>query len=849
MLLLLFWLAVLALSPARAEDARPLKGVALVIGQSSYSHLPALANTGNDARAITQLLTALGFEARSVADRDAAKLHRDLERFAEDADGADVAILYYSGHGIEAGGENYLLPVDADLDALADAGSRLVPLSETIEQLKQKVPVTILLIDACRTSPFPPGALVKTQASQPGVPVGAIGLGTPKGAVPIEDTLQTDTLGIVIGYAAEPGRAALDGDTGGTSPYAAALIRHLSAMKGAEFGTVMRMVTEEVYLKTQGRQRPWVNESLRRLLYFGAVPEEPKGEEALITGERRQLLLTIAALPDAERRQVETVAKDGGIPLDALYGILRALGEQQMPQDPEALDKLLRTQAEKLKTIMAERQALATDDPEITRLAGAADRAIAEGAIATARQFLDQAVARVDATQGAVDQAEAKLKAKRLADASVYARRADAAVLASDYLAAAKDYQTAFGMAEKWDRALALRYKIGEGNALLDYGDENGSDYLKLTIEAFQQAAALAPQDRQSREWAEILTGSGFALAKLGGIERDMAKIEAGVTAFRQALAIRGNEKATYSWAESQFNLGSGLQALSEQKYDAAKLEEALSAFDAALGVWSRERYPLAWAQTQSMKGIVLGDLGLHQNGSARLGEAAAAFRAALDVRMGQSDQHLKAATLSNLGYMLWVLGEREKEPAKLEEAVAAYRMALAEDTRQLRPHNWANTQRKLGLVLYSLGGRSGNLEHLSQATTAFRAALEEIHQASEPALWTDIQYNLGLTLYKLGRRESGTARLEEAATSFREALKEQGRERPFGWARIQAGLGLALQTIGQRKSSAADLEAAIKSHESAIEGFKQAGATSDSQAAERQLVLTRALLKLVRNP
>ena len=65
-----------------------------------------------------KLLTDLGFDARSVTDRDGAKLKRDLERFVEDAEGADVAFLYYSGHGIEAGGENYLIPVDADLSSL-----------------------------------------------------------------------------------------------------------------------------------------------------------------------------------------------------------------------------------------------------------------------------------------------------------------------------------------------------------------------------------------------------------------------------------------------------------------------------------------------------------------------------------------------------------------------------------------------------------------------------------------------------------------------------------------------------------------------------------------------------------
>ena len=112
----------------------------------------------------------------------------------------------------------------------------------------------------------------------------------------------------MIAFSAEPGRAALDGDAGTSSPYAAAVLRHLGAMNGEEFGTVMRMVAEEVYLKTGGQQRPWVNESLRRLLYFGGAPAEPAGEEGEILSERRQLLLTIAALPDLDRSQIETVA-------------------------------------------------------------------------------------------------------------------------------------------------------------------------------------------------------------------------------------------------------------------------------------------------------------------------------------------------------------------------------------------------------------------------------------------------------------------------------------------------------------------------------------------------------------
>ncbi|MBA1141688.1 hypothetical protein [Mesorhizobium neociceri] len=100
----------------------------------------------------------------------------------------------------------------------------------------------------------------------------------------------------------------------------------------------MRMIGEEVYLKTNGQQRPWVNESLRRLLYFGTPAEQPKGEEGDILRERRQLLLTISTLPDPERRQIETISRDGGVPMDALYAMLKALGVD-IPKDPAELDK------------------------------------------------------------------------------------------------------------------------------------------------------------------------------------------------------------------------------------------------------------------------------------------------------------------------------------------------------------------------------------------------------------------------------------------------------------------------------------------------------------------------------
>src|SRR6185295_734541 len=133
-----------------------------------------------------------------------------------DAEGADVAIIYYSGHGIEAGGENYLVPVDADVSSLDDAGEKLVPLSKILDELKKTVPVTIVLLDACRNDPFPPGTILKASPDDEGKPIGAGGLGETRSVVALKDTGSStsttdDSLGQVIGFAAEPGKVALDG--------------------------------------------------------------------------------------------------------------------------------------------------------------------------------------------------------------------------------------------------------------------------------------------------------------------------------------------------------------------------------------------------------------------------------------------------------------------------------------------------------------------------------------------------------------------------------------------------------------------------------------------------------------
>ena len=171
--------------------------------------------------------------------------------------------------------------------------------------------------------------------------------------------------------------------------------------------------------------------------------------------------MTIAALPDLDRRQVETVAADGGVPMDALYGMLKALGSDA-PKDPAELDKMLRSQTERLKELLAEREALKSTDPEIIRLSRLADEAMSEGALSTALRLHEQAKARVKELEPTLEQAKADLKARLVEDADVYARSAAAYEIAFDYRKAADDYAEAFRRVEGWDDELAWKYKIAQ---------------------------------------------------------------------------------------------------------------------------------------------------------------------------------------------------------------------------------------------------------------------------------------------------------------------------------------------------------------------------------------------------
>ncbi|QKD05392.1 peptidase C14 [Mesorhizobium loti R88b] len=844
-LLTLFLAMISHVPPAAANDARPMRGVALVIGESRYYNLPLLPNPANDARAVDRLLGELGFDVTSVTDGDKAKLDRSLQRFVEDAAGADVALLYYSGHGIEAGGENYMVPVSADPSSLTDAGKTLVPLSSLLAELKAKVPVAIVLLDACRTNPFPPGATITT-ASGP-APVAAAGLNLTRGAAPLADTTDApQRLGEVIGFAAEPGHAALDGDSGGNSPYAAALLKHLAA-GGFAFGDVMTMVAEEVYVQTGGRQRPWTNASLRRLLYFGLSPEQVTGDDAAIRGEHRKLLLTIATTPPDTRRIVEAAANSEAIPLGTLYGLLAALGTD-VPSDPRELDRLLRGQTEYLKTIIAERQALKSTDVDIVRLSKLAEQALADGAVTAAIQFQQQAKARVAQLSKTVDQAEADVKARRIEFAEVYSRSGDTYFLAFQQMKAADDYRKAFEEVKKWDANLAWHYKLAQANAIRAYGTFRGDNKaLQVSMRTFAEAAKLLPQDRLTPQLVMTQNDLGVAMYMYGERQGDSASLEQAVGIFSRIVSSGIKQVDPSLWAETQSNLGTTLISLGTRKSGPEQYQQAAVAFRSAQQVISRAQQPLKWALARRGEADAEAWIGLRGNDPDRSREAVNAYEDVLTTLTRDLDPLSWAAVQDSLGSALWAIGDRLDGSELLQQAVQAYTAALSENTRERVPLWWAAGQNNLGNALSSLGQREPGTQSLELAADAYRGALEEWTRERDPYDWATAHNNLGHTLVITGQRSGNDSTIESGIASYQEALKEWTRQSaPLQWASLQGGLGIALLGLGRDRADEKLLRDARQATQLAWTFYREAGYPQfETSFRDRMAEIDQALASL----
>jgi uncharacterized caspase-like protein len=239
------------------------KRVALVIGNSNYQTVATLTNPANDAAAVAGLLKQAAFDVvDSRHDLKAQDMRRALREFTDKARGADIAVIYFAGHGLEVDGINYVVPIDAVLERDADVDDEAVSLNRILLAAEPATKLRLVILDACRDNPFAK-KMKRTLASR------AVG----RGLVSVEAT-RPNTF---IAFAAKEGSTASDGD-GPNSPFSTALLKYLT-QPGLDIRKAFGFVRDDVMNATGGQQEPYTTNSLGgndvALVPAPAVPPPP----------------------------------------------------------------------------------------------------------------------------------------------------------------------------------------------------------------------------------------------------------------------------------------------------------------------------------------------------------------------------------------------------------------------------------------------------------------------------------------------------------------------------------------------------------------------------------------------
>jgi hypothetical protein len=246
-LLLVFCLAALSflsLAPPCLADKR----IALVIGNGAYKNTPTLTNPPNDAADIAEALKAIGFEVTLKVDLEKRQMDQAIAQFAREGKGADLLLFYYAGHGMQFGGRNYLMPVDAELEDEVSLRYEMAGFDDVKSAMQLSPGIKIMVLDACRDNPLAEKFVRSIHVSNRDVQIS-------RGFAPVERAQ-----GMIIVYATQVDDVAQDG-TGRNSPFSAAFLKEIKE-PGLEVGSMFRRIGADVYTATNGRQSPELSISM-----------------------------------------------------------------------------------------------------------------------------------------------------------------------------------------------------------------------------------------------------------------------------------------------------------------------------------------------------------------------------------------------------------------------------------------------------------------------------------------------------------------------------------------------------------------------------------------------------------
>ncbi len=797
---LLVWLGLV--TAALAE-----KRVALVLAAEDYSLIRPLSNPANDARAMEDLLEKLDFEVFVETDRDLRRMRRALEDFKEDAAGADVALLFFAGHGVALDGVNYLLPTDADGSSPEQLAATGLPLAEAQEALRAVAPVAIVLLDACRDDPFAGGtgdgrsAGALDGAEDPAPP------GTPTpglGRIGRAD-------GILFAFAAAPNETASDGEEG-NSPFTAALVRHLGTA-GVELRTALTLVQQDVYDRSRGKQLPYIESGLPELVFI-------TGEGVL--PERDQLLIAMADLTPELRAEVETLATERNLPLAPLYAAL--LSADLGDQTPDDRARLLMEAALSYEQFQSELQRFRSDDPRVADLRARAEEQLTLGAFDSARALLTEA-AEIDAS--ARTSIRETYLSRTLSEAATHLLNANAARTDLRYDFAIADLGKAVALygeieGDLPDQDTQFAYML----ALSDLGDlQLVAGNTSAAQEAFNLRAkfaqAMVEADPTNVAWVRELI---WAMNSVGGVLEQQGYLKEAEAAFASALEfsnwqaaqspddpdlMRDGQVARNRVGSIRFANNDFSGALAAHR-EALALAEALLALDPANITYRRDI-----AFTQERLGDVLVAMGDQP-------AASAAFAVSLAMTEALAEEYAGDETIRrDLSVSYERMGDMQIADRDYDAALEFYGKALVirEELAALDPDNKLR-QRDLSVTFESIGDINalrGDLESAllgHQAATAIREKLAALDPTN--MLW---QRDLSVSHERLGDTYFS---LNDLVASL--AAQERSRELRAGIVALdpqnlprQRDLGVALENIGDLRSAMGDQAGALQIHEEAL--------------------------------
>jgi hypothetical protein len=300
---LAFLLSAIA-CPAAAE-----KRIALVVGNSAYQNVTRLDNPKNDASLMAGTLSGLGFTlvgGKAQLDLDKAALDNAVQNFGRQVQGADVALFYYAGHGVQVSGANYLVPVNANPTREADVDFQMVDVNLVLRQMQGSgTRLNMVILDACRNNPFGSRSLRAAEG-------GLAQMRAPEGTL--------------ISYATQPGSVAQDG-ADGNSPYTKALASTVR-QAGLDIFQTFNQVGLAVKRATSGAQQPWVSSSPIDGTFYFVAPSTTAVPPALSPVPQQEARLADTLRPDPDRVPIK----------DAV--LLRELSDRLYEHnfDPEPLD-------------------------------------------------------------------------------------------------------------------------------------------------------------------------------------------------------------------------------------------------------------------------------------------------------------------------------------------------------------------------------------------------------------------------------------------------------------------------------------------------------------------------------